>query len=62
MATAVTSAVVADALAVAPRLRPDAVKNLLTGTTYAASGLTRAAGAGAGGLDAARVLSSARGW
>ena len=62
MATAVTSAVVADALSVAPRLRPDAVKNLLVGTAYAAPGLSAAAGAGAGGLDAGRVLSAAPGW
>ena len=62
MATAVTSAVVADALSVAPRLRPDAVKNLLVGTAYAAPGLSPAAGAGAGGLDAGRVLSAAPGW
>ena len=62
MATAVTSGVVAAALDVAPRLRPDAVKNLFTATTYSAAGLTRAAGAGAGGLDAARVLAAAPGW
>jgi serine protease AprX len=62
MATAVTSGVVADALAAQPRLRPDSVKNLFTSTAYPAPGLTRAAGAGAGGLDAARILRSAPAW
>ncbi|HEX8632302.1 MAG TPA: S8 family serine peptidase [Catenuloplanes sp.] len=62
MATAVTSGVVAAAVAAEPRLRPDAVKNLLTATAYQAPGLTRAAGAGAGGLDAARVLAAAPDW
>ncbi|WP_432969540.1 S8 family serine peptidase [Dactylosporangium sp. CA-233914] len=62
MATAVTAGVVAAAIAVQPKLRPDAVKNLLTATTYAAPGLTRSGGAGAGGLDAARVLAAAAGW
>jgi serine protease AprX len=62
MATAVTSGVVAAALAVQPKLRPDSVKSLLTGTAYTAPGLTRAGGAGAGGLDAARVLAAAPGW
>jgi serine protease AprX len=62
MATAVTSGIAADAIAVAPKLRPDSVKSLLTGSAYTAPGLTRAAGAGAGGLDAARVLAAAPGW
>jgi serine protease AprX len=62
MAAAVTSGVVAATLEVAPKLRPDAVKNLFAATTYAAPGLTREAGAGAGGLDAARVLAAAPGW
>jgi serine protease AprX len=62
MATAVTSGVVAATLGTAPTLRPDSVKNLLTGTAYAATGLTRAAGGGAGGLDAARVLAEAPRW
>ncbi|GII25848.1 hypothetical protein Pme01_54450 [Planosporangium mesophilum] len=62
MATAVTAGIVADALAVAPKLRPDSVKSLFTGTAYTAAGLTRAAGAGAGGLDAARVLAAAPDW
>ncbi|GGM35778.1 S8 family serine peptidase [Dactylosporangium sucinum] len=62
MATAVTAGVVAAAIAVQPKLRPDSVKNLLTGTAYAAPGLTRAAGAGAGGLDAAKVLAAAPAW
>lgn len=62
MAAAVTSGVAAGALALQPRLRPDAMKNLLTTTTYASAGLSRAAGGGAGGLDAARVLKSASGW
>ncbi|MEV1286327.1 S8 family peptidase [Micromonospora sp. NPDC049679] len=62
MATAVTSGVVARTLAVQPKLRPDAVKNLLTTTAYTAPGLTRAGGAGAGALDAGRALSSAPTW
>jgi serine protease AprX len=62
MATAVTSGVVAGVLEVRSQLRPDAVKSLLTGTTYAASGLTRAAGGGAGGLDAARAIAKAPKW
>jgi serine protease AprX len=62
MATAVTSGVAAGALAVQPKLRPDAVKNLLTSTAYEAPGLTRAAGAGAGALDAGRVLAAAPKW
>jgi serine protease AprX len=62
MATAVTSGIVAGALSVRPELRPDSIKNLLTGTTYASAGLSRAAGAGAGGLDAAKVLAAAPGW
>ncbi|RZU54133.1 subtilase family protein [Krasilnikovia cinnamomea] len=62
MATAVTSGVIAATLAVQPRLNPDAVKNLLVTTTYANPALTAAAGAGAGGLDAGRVLAAAPGW
>ncbi|MDT5043056.1 MAG: serine protease AprX [Actinoplanes sp.] len=62
MAAAVASGVIADALSVQPKLSPDAVKNLVTSTTYATSGLSRAAGAGAGGLDAKRVLSAAATW
>jgi serine protease AprX len=62
MAAAVTSGVVAGALSEQPRLRPDAVKNLLTATTYTSAGLSRSAGAGAGGLDAMRVLDAAPDW
>jgi serine protease AprX len=62
MATAVTAGVVAGVLAVRPQLRPDSVKSLLTGTSYAAPGLTRAAGGGTGGLDAARAVKSAPKW
>jgi serine protease AprX len=62
MAAAVTSGLVAATLAVTPRLRPDAVKHLVVTTGYAADGLTRATGAGAGGLDGARVLAAARTW
>jgi len=62
MAAAVTSGVIADALSVQPNLSPNAVKNLLTGNTYTASALGRSAGAGAGGLDATRVLSAAATW
>ncbi|HYN95843.1 MAG TPA: S8 family serine peptidase, partial [Pilimelia sp.] len=60
MATAVTSGVVAATLAVEPKLRPDAIKRLLVGTAYDAPELTTAAGAG--GLDAARVLAAAPTW
>jgi serine protease AprX len=62
MATAVTSAVVADTLAANPKLRPDTIKDLFVGTTYNVAGLSRAAGGGAGGLDAAAVLKSAGRW
>jgi serine protease AprX len=62
MAAAVTSGVVAGALAEQPGLRPDAVKNLLTTTTYTSAGLNTSAGAGAGGLDAIRVLDAAPDW
>jgi serine protease AprX len=62
MAAAVTSGVIAGALSVQPKLLPDAVKNLVTSNTYAAAGLTRAAGAGAGGLDAKKVISAAATW
>ena len=62
MATAVTSGVVAAVLAQNPRLRPDAIKRLLTGTAYGAEGLDVRAGAGAGGLDAAAALAAAPGW
>ena len=62
MAAAVTSGIIAGVLAVQPRLRPDAVKNLLTSTTYSSAGLSRASGGGAGGLDAARVLAAAPLW
>lgn len=62
MATAVTSGVVAAALAANPTLRPDTIKDLFVGTTYDVAGLSRAAGGGAGGLDAAAVLKSAGRW
>ncbi|WP_344931444.1 S8 family peptidase [Actinoplanes nipponensis] len=62
MAAAVTSAVIADVLAVQPRLRPDAVKNLLVSEAYASPGLSRASGGGAGGLDALAVLAAAPRW
>jgi serine protease AprX len=62
MASAVTAGLVAATLAVAPTLRPDAIKDLVVGTGYAAPGLGRAAGAGAGGLDGARVLAAAPTW
>ncbi|MCU7728352.1 S8 family serine peptidase [Actinoplanes sp. KI2] len=62
MATAVTSGLIAATLAVQPRLNPDAVKNLLVSNTYVNHALTAAAGAGAGGLDAGRVLAAAPGW
>ncbi|BFU45026.1 S8 family serine peptidase [Krasilnikovia sp. MM14-A1004] len=62
MATAVTSGVIAATLAVQPKLTPDAVRNLLVGNTYATPALTAAAGAGAGALDAGRVLAAAPDW
>ena len=62
MATAVTSGVAAAALAVNPRLRPDSVKNLFTATAYTSADLTKAAGAGAGALDAGRALDAAPKW
>jgi len=62
MATAVTSGVVAAALADNPKLRPDTIKDLFVGTTYDAPGLSRADGGGSGGLDAAAVLSVDRHW
>ncbi|GAB7044784.1 MULTISPECIES: S8 family peptidase [Catenuloplanes] len=62
MATAVASGLVAVTLGEQPKLRPDSVKSLFTSTAYAAPGLTRAAGGGAGGLDAARILSEAPEW
>jgi serine protease AprX len=62
MAAAITSGVIAGALSVQPRLAPDSVKNLVTSNTYAAAGLTKAAGAGAGGLDAKKVISAAATW
>ena len=62
MATAVTAGIVAAALAEEPKLRPDTIKDLFVGTTYSAPGLSRGAGAGAGGLDAAAVLDKAGNW
>jgi serine protease AprX len=62
MAAAVTSAMAAATLSVQPTLRPDAIKNLFVSTAYASPGLTREAGGGAGGLDAAAVLAAAPRW
>ncbi len=62
MATAVTAGVAAATLARQGRLRPDAVKQLFVATAYPAAGLTRQAGGGAGGLDAATVLRLAPTW
>ena len=62
MATAVTSGVVAAALADNPKLRPDTIKDLFVGTTYDAPGLSRADGGGSGGLDAAAVLNADGHW
>jgi serine protease AprX len=59
MATAVTSGIVAVTLAAQPKLGPDSIKSLFTSTAYAAPSLTRAAGGGSGGMDAARVLEAA---
>jgi serine protease AprX len=53
MAAAVASGVIADALAIQPKLGPDAVKNLVTSTAYSA---------GAGGLDAKKIISAAASW
>jgi serine protease AprX len=62
MAAAVTSGIIADVLAAQPRLRPAAVKNLLTATAYPSTGLTREDGGGAGGLDAVRAIAAAPRW
>ena len=62
MATAVTSGVVAAALAANPKLRPDTIKDLFVGTTYDSPGLSRADGGGSGGLDAAAVLDASKHW
>lgn len=60
MSTAVTSGVIADILSVRPGLSPDGVKALLVGTAYSAPGLTDTKSAGAGGVDAALALATAR--
>jgi serine protease AprX len=62
MATAVTSGIVAATLAENRRLKPDAIKELFIGTTYEAAGLSRDAGGGSGGLDAATILAKADRW
>jgi serine protease AprX len=62
MAAAVTSAMAAAALSVQPKLGPDSIKNLFVSTAYSSAGLTRTAGGGAGGLDAAAVLAAAPRW
>jgi serine protease AprX len=59
MSTAVTAAAVADVLAVRPDLAPDAVKALLTDTTYDAPGLADPDAAGSGGLDVAAATAAA---
>ncbi len=58
MSTAITSGVVADLLSARPRLRPDQVKAIVTGSAYQASALTDPNAAGAGGLDAAAALTA----
>ncbi len=58
MSTALTSGVVADLLQARPRLAPDDVKALLTGTAYNGAGLSDVNAAGAGGLDAAAAFTS----
>ncbi len=58
MSTALTSGVVADLLSVRPKLSPDQVKAMLTGTAYDAAGLSDPNGAGAGGLSAAAAFSA----
>ncbi|GID90594.1 hypothetical protein Adi01nite_00060 [Amorphoplanes digitatis] len=62
MATAITSGIVAAALAENSKLRPDVIKDLFVGTTYAAPGLSRTEGGGSGGLDAATILAKAGRW
>ncbi len=58
--TAVTSGAVATLLGSGRGdLRPDQVKDLLTGTAYRASGLSNPASAGAGGLDLGAAQSTA---
>jgi len=62
MATAVTSGTVAATLAENPKLKPDVIKDLFVGTTYATPGLSRTEGGGSGGLDAATILAKAGRW
>jgi serine protease AprX len=58
MSTAITSGVVADLLDARPKLNPDQVKAIVTGSAYQASGLTDPDAAGAGGLDAAAAFTA----
>ena len=58
MSTAITSGVVADLLAARPKLNPDQVKAIVTGSAYQASGLTDPNAAGAGGLNAAAAFTA----
>jgi serine protease AprX len=58
MSAAVVSGAVADLLSARPGLRPDDVKNLLTGSAYGASGLSDSIAAGSGGLDLGAALAA----
>jgi serine protease AprX len=59
MSTALTTGVVADLLSARPKLSPDQVKAMLTGSAYSGAQLADRASAGAGGLDAAAALAAA---
>ncbi len=59
MSTAVTSGVVADLLVARPKLTPDQVKAILTGSSYSNAALSDPAAAGSGGLDALGALKAA---
>jgi len=59
MATAVTSAAVADILAVRPQLQPNDLKALLVATAYESAGLSERMAAGSRGLDVAAALAVA---
>jgi serine protease AprX len=58
MSTALVSGVVADVLSARPKLTPDQVKALLTGTAYRTAGLSDRIAAGAGGVDVDAALAA----
>jgi len=56
MSAAVVSGAVADLMSARPTLRPDDVKNLLTGSAYGVPGLSDPNAVGSGGLDLGAAL------